>query len=604
MNSSGSRVLLAVVISLGILIGWQFFFAKSNPPQQGSGSGSGSTVGAGSAEAPASQPASQPSSMPASRPGVRGGEARSAEGGPRAGRTAGTLTTLSRPRFAGTFTSVGGALRRWVLTNPRLQEVRDGKLQPVDLVRTADGGPYPLAATFPGSDFQLPPDALFKLVSQSADELRYRWESAKVVVDRHYVIDKSQPMVWLTIEVHNRTSAKLRGRLALSLFNQQPAAEQGKSSFTNPYPVVRMVSCYANGEVSRRSPSAIAGTESGCSAGGCGMGSGPVSKTGDVLWVASDDRYFIAALVPQDRTDARRCELKLHDGNLIEGTLTYPEATLEPGGKLTRRFSVYLGPKDLDSLDAVKGAASSDIHLSDSIEFGWFAILCRPMLWLMKIFYRAFHNWGIAIILLTIVVKLLTLYWTQKSMRSMKEMAKLKPKMDALRQKYGDDKQRLNQEMMALYKLHKVNPLGGCLPMLIQMPIWFALYRTLGNAVELYREGFVGWVHDLTAPDPYYVLPIAMGIAMYGQQAITPQPMEGTQAKVMKYFMPGLFTVMMLALPAGLTLYIFVNTILTMIHQWYMNKTDPPAPQPVAKSKPAEPPKGQPQQRKRRKTRG
>jgi YidC/Oxa1 family membrane protein insertase len=132
--------------------------------------------------------------------------------------------------------------------------------------------------------------------------------------------------------------------------------------------------------------------------------------------------------------------------------------------------------------------------------------------------------------------------------------------------------------MMSLYKLHKVNPLGGCLPILIQMPIWFALYRTLGNAVELYRSHFVGWITDLTAPDQYYVLPIAMGISMYAQQAITPQPMEGTQAKVMKYFMPGMFTVMMLALPSGLTLYIFVNTVLTMIHQWYMNKKDPPMP--------------------------
>ena len=128
---------------------------------------------------------------------------------------------------------------------------------------------------------------------------------------------------------------------------------------------------------------------------------------------------------------------------------------------------------------------------------------------------------------------------------------------------------------MALYKVHKVNPLGGCLPMLIQMPVWFALYRTLGNSVELYRSNFFGWITDLTAPDPYYVLPIVMGLSMYGQQAITPQPMEGPQAKMMKYFMPGMFTVMMLALPSGLTLYIFVNTLLTMLHQYYMNKTDP-----------------------------
>ncbi len=193
-------------------------------------------------------------------------------------------------------------------------------------------------------------------------------------------------------------------------------------------------------------------------------------------------------------------------------------------------------------------------------------------------------NWGIAIILLTLVIKLLTLYWTQKSMRSMRAMQRLKPKIDLLREKFKDDKQRLNQETMALYKVHKVNPLGGCLPMVIQMPVWFALYRTLLNSVELYHSTFIpGWLNDLTSPDPYYILPVAMGIAMFGQQAITPQPLEGTQAKMMKYFMPIMFTVMMLQLPSGLTLYIFINTVLTMLHQYYMNKTD--------KGGPIEPPK-------------
>jgi len=607
MSSSGGRVLLAVVVSLGILVGWHFisqrFFKPSEPPSSTAGSGgSGKGASGPTAEAPppaASQPASQAaSSQPTSRPTLKGD-------GPRAGADKATLTTLQRPQFVGSFSNVGASLRHWVLTNARFKEVRDGKLQQVDLVRAPAAGPFPLTATFPGSEFDLPRDALFQLVSRSADELRYRWQSAKVRVDKHYVLDRVRPVLWLTVEVQNLTSSKLRGRLALSVYNQQPA-DLAKSSFTNPYPVVHMVSCYANGETQRRNADAIVGTDSGCTAAGCGMGSGPVSQTGEVLWVGSDDRYFISAMVPQDRTEARRCELKLLDNKLIEGSVTYPEAAMEPGQKVSRRFAVYLGPKDLDTLDGVKGAGAADVHLSDSIEFGWFAIICRPMLWLMKLFYRAFHNWGIAIILLTVVVKLLTLYWTQKSMRSMKEMARLKPKMDALRQKYGDDKQRLNQEMMALYKIHKVNPLGGCLPMVIQMPVWFALYRTLGNAVELYREGFVGWITDLTAPDPYYVLPIAMGIAMYGQQAITPQPMEGTQAKVMKYFMPGLFTVMMLALPSGLTLYIFVNTVLTMIHQWYMNKTDPPEPKPALtgnRSKQETPREPTNQQRKRRKSR-
>ena len=294
-------------------------------------------------------------------------------------------------------------------------------------------------------------------------------------------------------------------------------------------------------------------------------------------WIAADNRYFITAVVPLDNDESRRCELEIteDDDNVVAARLQFSAGVLKPNEVMQRRFAVFAGHKELTALDSVMGPEKEEAQLADSIEFGWFAVLCRPMLWLLRQFHSWFGNWGLAIILLTLVVKLLTLYWTQKSMRSMKEMTKLKPKMDLLREKFKDDKERLNQEMMSLYKIHKVNPLGGCLPMLIQMPIWFALYRTLGNAVELYRSSFAGWITDLTAPDPYFVLPIAMGAAMYAQQAITPQPMEGTQAKIFKYFMPGMFTVMMLALPSGLTLYIFVNTLLTMIHQWYMNKTDP-----------------------------
>ena len=253
---------------------------------------------------------------------------------------------------------------------------------------------------------------------------------------------------------------------------------------------------------------------------------------------------------------------------------------MSPGGWVKRRFAVYLGAKDLAQLDSVKGPQDVEGRLGETIEFGWFDFLSRPLLMLLKVLHRVSGNWGVAIILLTLLIKLVTVYWSTKSMRSMRQMQRLKPKMDVLREKFKDDKQRMNQELMALYKLHKVSPLGGCVPMLIQMPIWFALYSTLGNAQELYRSGFFGWITDLTAADPYYVLPLLVGGAMFGQQAISPQPMEGAQAKMMKYFMPAMFTVFMMWLPSGLNVYILVNTVLTMIHQWYINKSDPIEPTP------------------------
>jgi YidC/Oxa1 family membrane protein insertase len=167
-------------------------------------------------------------------------------------------------------------------------------------------------------------------------------------------------------------------------------------------------------------------------------------------------------------------------------------------------------------------------------------------------------------------------------MKSMKAMAKLKPEMDKLKERYGEDKQRMNVEVMNLYKKHGINPLGGCLPMLIQMPIYLAFYAMLGNSVELYRSAFVGWIHDLTAPDPYYALPLATGALTYLQQKLSPTPPD-PQQKAMMYMMPLMFTGISLMVPAGLTVYFLTNSILTILQQWWMNRGERPAgrPQPA-----------------------
>ena len=175
-------------------------------------------------------------------------------------------------------------------------------------------------------------------------------------------------------------------------------------------------------------------------------------------------------------------------------------------------------------------------------------------------------NWGLAVIVLTMLLKAVTWWPNAKSLKSMQAMAKLKPEMDKLKERYGDDKNRMNVEVMSLYKKHGINPLGGCLPMLIQMPIYIALYSMLGNSVELYRSGFVGWIHDLTAPDPYFVMPLLTGACMYVQQRFSPTPPD-PQQKAMMYMMPIMFTAISLWLPAGLTIYIFTNTLLTMVQQ-------------------------------------
>jgi YidC/Oxa1 family membrane protein insertase len=232
--------------------------------------------------------------------------------------------------------------------------------------------------------------------------------------------------------------------------------------------------------------------------------------------------------------------------------------------------------------------AGQSAHFGDVMEYRLWGLtewLARPMLAILKAVHFVVPSWGVAIILLTILIKLATWYPTQKSLKSMKSMAKLKPEMDKLKERFGDDKNKLNMATMELYKKHGVNPLGGCLPMLIQMPVYFALYSMLGNSVELYRSPFL-WVHDLTAPDPYYILPLLTGVLMFLQQKTQPTPADQNQ-KTMMYAMPVMFTVFNLVWPAGLTIYILTNTVLTFLQQWLMNRGDTPSRPKNVTAKPA-----------------
>jgi YidC/Oxa1 family membrane protein insertase len=207
-----------------------------------------------------------------------------------------------------------------------------------------------------------------------------------------------------------------------------------------------------------------------------------------------------------------------------------------------------------------------DAHLGDVMNYGFTEIFVRPMLWVLKAVHRAFGNYGIAIILLTMLIKLVTWWPTAQSMKSAQAMAKLKPEIDKLKEKYGDDKQKINTEMMQLYAKHKINPIGGCLPVLLQMPIYIALYSMLGNSVELYGAHFL-WIKDLTAPEGMPpILPLLTGVLMFVQQKLSPTAVDPSQKQMMT-IMPIMFTGMSLFLPAGLTLYILTNTVLSIAQQ-------------------------------------
>ncbi len=288
----------------------------------------------------------------------------------------------------------------------------------------------------------------------------------------------------------------------------------------------------------------------------------PTEVLTPVKWVGADSRYFIFTVIPQDATAEKVLIQSTGDHN-AQTSLQFPINN----NQLNLKFKVVFAPKKLDFLRSI------DKTLDTTVDLGFFTFLAYPILWSLKYIYNFVGNYGIAIIILTIIIKILTFPLVWKSMKGMRKMAEFQPKMKALQEKHKDNKQALNQEMMQMMKGSGYNPMAGCFPMLIQMPIFFALYRVLYAAVELYHAPFGGWLHDLSAKDPYFITPVAMSLIMFLQQRLTPAApgMDPTQRKMMM-FMPLMFGAFMITTPSGLCVYMLVNSIVSVIQQQYLNK--------------------------------
>jgi len=246
---------------------------------------------------------------------------------------------------------------------------------------------------------------------------------------------------------------------------------------------------------------------------------------------------------------------------------------LKQGEERAIPFLVYIGPKEIDRLKAL------GLNLDKAVNFGFFDSISKILLYVLKWFYKFTHNYGIAIIVLTFIIKILFWPLTHQSYKSMKDMQRLQPQIAKIRQRYKNDKVRMNQEIMNLYRTYKVNPMGGCLPIILQIPVFFALYYVLIYAIELRHAPFITyfpftkkiWLADLSAKDPYYITPILMGVSMVAQQKLTPSSVNPTQEKLM-LFMPIFFTIIFLNFPSGLVIYWLVNNVLSIIQQVYINR--------------------------------
>lgn len=279
-------------------------------------------------------------------------------------------------------------------------------------------------------------------------------------------------------------------------------------------------------------------------------------------WAAMIEHYFISAWIPDPSITANYYTRVLPNGMYTIGMMG-KTMTAAPGGKISSTAKLYTGPAIAENMSA----AAPNLNLT--IDYGWFWFISITILWMMQKIYDVVGNWGWSIVLVTVVIKLLFYQLSAKSYRSMAALKRLQPRMEKLKERYGDDKQKFTQATMDLYREEKVNPMSGCLPILIQIPVFIALYWVLVASVQLRQAPFIFWIHDLTQHDPYYVLPLLMGISMFIQQRLNPPPPDPMQAKVMM-MMPIIFTVMFANFPAGLMLYWFVNNTLSFMQQWYV----------------------------------
>lgn len=487
------------------------------------------------------------------------------------------LVSLETQDFHAEFSTRGGTLSSLTLKDPQyLEAPRDWKTGlrneeaepvPVDLVttNTKDYERFnPLRFDILSGLEGMLSDSDYEIVEQTDKKVVFKYEQPNqpVAIFKKFEINSENApfQVWLTIRVTNTSKEKVVFRAGVSQHGYQHQKEAAGGIFSKQPNLLQGI-CRAGEEKFVK-----AWNDSDLAA--------PFSGVGDVSFAGVETNYFLSAMVPSKDVPVS-CHVSAAVYNAatdaekwgrIVSELRFAETELTPGASQIYRIKNYLGPKRYRLLQA------AGYHLEEAVDFGWLWPICQVLLAILFFFQSLVSNWGVAIILLTVLVKVVLMPLTHKSFQSAEKMKALKPEIDKINEKFKDDAAAKQRETMALYKQCKVNPLGGCIPSLLQMPIWFALYRTLRASPELYRAPFFGWINDLSNPDPYFVTPIIMGVMMFLQQKLTPMAGDSAQAKMMLYLMPVMFTAMMLFLPSGLTLYILINTVLSIAHQLYIHR--------------------------------
>ncbi len=375
------------------------------------------------------------------------------------------------------------------------------------------------------------------------------WESDQgIKVTKRFLFTRGSYLVEIEHLVENSSGKSWSGREYRQLMRSQPAESSGDSKFIYTYTGGAIYSPeekYEKISFDEMSESKLARDVKGG-------------------WIAMLQHYFLAAWVPPVEEVDHFYSSVLADDRYVLGAYT-PAVTVADGEIHSFETGFLAGPKIQDQLAEI--ATGLDL----TVDYGWLTILAQPIFWLLTKIHSIVGNWGWAIILLTLLIKLAFFKLSETSYKSMANMRKMTPRIQALKDRYGDDKQRMNQAMMELYKKEKINPLGGCLPILVQIPVFIALYWVLLESVELRQAPFILWIKDLSIKDPYFVLPLIMGVSMFIQQKLNPAPPDPMQAKIMMS-LPFVFTIFFAFFPAGLVLYWVVNNLLSIAQQWYITR--------------------------------
>lgn len=552
------RLLLAVVLSIIVLVGYQFFFVKQKDPGQ---------IQDGSQDKIQEQTQAQEQ-----RPNVSDYKAPSSAA-PQVVDTQKDnfrVITVSTPLYDIAISEDRAAIRSLELKN--FKETNQPDSPPKQLIpeELTSGILYfdLEGQSVPGlkdAVFSAQVDITGTRINQGEKSIEFVWATTNgIVVKKVFTFRAASYMIDCDIVFQNGSNMPVNDALVITMPGFYNEVVKKRSRFAFEGPVV-----FIDNEYKAIKPDDIEEKS---------------VYHGTIDWAGYTERYFMTAIMPQKKDETKIIDARIklfYTGERVENQYVQKMDRLDPGKQVVYGFTFFMGPKSLKVLNAYEN------NLKNVVHFGFFHVIAKPLLSVMNKIYDYIPNYGVAVILLTVLIKLIFWPLGTKSYKSMNKMKKVQPLMMKIREKYKDDKQKMNQEIMGLYKTYKVNPAGGCLPILVQMPIFFGLYRMLYQAIELRHAPFAGWVTDLSAPDrllnfdfaipmmtPPYGIPmmtLLMGASFLLQQKMTPTSGDPMQARMMM-LMPIFMTVLFINFPSGLVLYMFVNNIISMGQQYYIQK--------------------------------